>query len=75
MKIIINSTVLHNCEERIEKMSNNVIELLEIINNSPDPERAIIIASQTIAEYLAQQDNKQNQTVILSINSKHTNSY
>ena len=56
-------------------MSNNVIELLEIINNSPDPERAIIIASQTIAEYLAQEDNKQNQTVILSINSKHTNSY
>lgn len=45
-------------------MSNNVIELLEIINNSPDPERAIIIASQTIAEYLAQQDTKSNSNSI-----------
>ena len=35
-------------------MSNNELELIELIRENDDPERALIVALEVIADYLAQ---------------------
>ena len=45
-------------------LSNNLIELLNIIINNKNPEQAVLTVAETISDYLRQREQHQEETLV-----------
>lgn len=59
----ISFEVLPKLKGAFLKMSNNLIELLQIIISSDNPEKAVLTVADTISDYLRQHEPRQEEIV------------